>query len=155
VKIREVRSSDFPSIWKATLETVWNDIPLDERRVVNRQEFERHFRKAAEPIIHSPRNKIFVAEDNLGNFVGYIIIGPTGTMFTPLSFGFIYDIYVKEGFRGRGIAKSLMKKAEDYFKKEGFGKLKLEVAASNAVARSLYEKLGFQAERIFMGKRLD
>lgn len=53
-------------------------------------------------------------------------------------------IGVKKGYRGLGIGKELMKTLIEESRKAGLKVLVLEVFDSNAVAQSLYAKMGFQ-----------
>lgn len=48
--------------------------------------------------------------------------------------------------QGKGIAKSLLEKAEEWAKQKGISRLELTVLGANERARKLYEKTGFEAE---------
>lgn len=54
----------------------------------------------------------------------------------------------------KGVGMMLMKKAEHYCKKKGYGEMLLMVATNNQPAIKLYTKQGFKKEQIYMGKRL-
>jgi ribosomal protein S18 acetylase RimI-like enzyme len=54
--------------------------------------------------------------------------------------GYILDVYVEPGYRGRGVAKNLMHEAELSFRRQGVNYVFLH--ASDA-GRPLYESLGF------------
>ncbi|MGI0149288.1 MAG: GNAT family N-acetyltransferase, partial [Thermoplasmata archaeon] len=64
------------------------------------------------------------------------------------------DIWVAPDHRGKAIGHALLGWVEDWARKRGYHKVKLEVSESNARARHLYESLGFRAERRYMGKPL-
>lgn len=144
---------DHEFIWRATMETVWNDIPLGERRGMDRATFEEHFRPHAKQVIDSRENAIFVAEE-LAGVVGYAIVGGASTMLSPVPFGFVYDLWVAPEARRRGVARQLVDRACAWCREQGFPRLKLEVAATNAAARALYASAGFSEERLFLGKGL-
>ncbi|MDP4789609.1 MAG: peptidase C39 family protein [Haliea sp.] len=55
----------------------------------------------------------------------------------------LYSLAVAPGQQGRGIARQLLKQAETEARRAGALYLRLEVAASNAPAISLYEQLGY------------
>ena len=57
--------------------------------------------------------------------------------------GFISDIVVKEGMRGRGIGGAVVAAAEKYFAEKGCRFSELEVLASNISALGLYKKCGY------------
>ncbi|HEX5039846.1 MAG TPA: GNAT family N-acetyltransferase [Candidatus Limnocylindria bacterium] len=57
--------------------------------------------------------------------------------------GWISDLVVREGFRGRGIGRSLVSAAIAEWRLRGGHVLELEVAYDRTAARALYESLGF------------
>ncbi len=68
--------------------------------------------------------------------------------------GFIYDISVDEAFRGRGYGRAAMLLAEDEGRRHGLHALALNVFGHNAVARTLYSRLGYQETSVQMRKEL-
>jgi GNAT superfamily N-acetyltransferase len=55
----------------------------------------------------------------------------------------IHDIVVAPGYRGRGISKRLLAKAEEIARRIGCCKITLEVLEGNAVARAAYQACGY------------
>jgi len=153
--MRRARRADYRTIWTATFETVWNDTPAEERARLDRAAWEKHFRKKLEPYVEGGRTEAWVAEDPAGTFLGYLLVGPGGGFLTPETHAFVYDVWVAPGRRREGIGVDLLRWADAWARERGYRKIKLEVAESNVVGRSLYEKLGFRAERHYMGKALD
>lgn len=154
IRIRPGTRADHDLIWRATLETVWSDIPADERRLLERPAFEEHFRPRAQRVLASKDNAIFVAERVDGGVVGYAIVGKTTSMLGPEPFGFVYDLWVAPEARRQGVARRLVAHASDWCRAQGCRRLKLEVAATNAAARAFYAANGFVEERLFLGKSL-
>ena len=136
------------------METVWDDLPSDERATLDRAAFERHFRPHAERVIESPENAIFVAETVEGRVAGYAIVGGASSMLSQLPFGFLYDVWVAPEFRRQGVARRLVERAMEWCHTQGHTKLKLEASARNGAARALYASLGFVEERVFLGAPL-
>lgn len=151
--MRRGRRADFKTIWAATLQTVWDDLPDDERARLDRASWEKDFRRKLQPYIEGGRTEAWIAEDAAGTFLGYLLLGESGWL-TPEPHGFIYDVWVAPEHRGQGIGKGLVSWATDWARKKGYHKIKLEVADSNARARHVYEELGFRPERHYMGKIL-
>lgn len=83
---------------------------------------------------------VFVAEYD-GNLAGFLTAGISkGLKFKEGSF----DIYVKSGFRGKGIGERLMKEALGWFKSRRCRAVSLNVYSSNKEAKRFYEKFGFK-----------
>ncbi len=152
--MRRAHRKDYAVIWQATLQTVWDDVPEDERARLDRSKWESHFRRKIKPYIEGDRTEKWVAETADHEMLGYLIVGESGFL-TPESHGFIYDIWVVPGHRGKGVGKFLLGWAVDWARRRGHRKIKLEVSETNARARHVYESLGFRAERRYMGKSLD
>ena len=67
---------------------------------------------------------------------------------------YVYDIVIDEEFRGKGFGRSTMQVAEGYVTSQGGTRLALNVFGPNAVARGLYESLGYKTMNIGMRKDL-
>ena len=74
----------------------------------------------------------------------------------------IHDVFVTPQFRGRGLAKQMLKKVEEIAIRIGCCKLTLEVLENNAVGIGLYRSIGFtpyeldpnQGQALFFEKKL-
>lgn len=77
------------------------------------------------------------------SIAGWILLGESTDYFSDKKFGFIYDIYVLQELRGRGISKELIKEGITTLKKSGFDEVRLNVFATN-YAKDIYKKLGFK-----------
>lgn len=93
-------------------------------------------RKDFEESLSDPSRAFWVAEED-GAFLG----------FCGLSFSFeqgdILNIGVEPSARKNGVGSALLQAAVEYFRAVGGKELFLEVRASNAAAKGLYEKFGF------------
>lgn len=154
IRMRRGRKADFKTIWAATVQTVWDDLPEDERARFDRASWEREFRHKLMPYVEGGRTEAWVAEDETGVFVGYLLLGAGGGFLTAEAHGFIFDVWVAPEHRGKGVGKHLVSWAADWARSKGYRKIKLEVAETNTHARHLYEELGFRYERHYMGKIL-
>lgn len=151
--MRRARRGDLAVIWPATLQTVWDDLPPDERARLDRAEWERYFRKKVEAFVEGNRTERWIAEGPSGEVLGYVILGETGFL-TAEMHAFLYDIWVAPASRGQGIGKALVEWAAEWARSRGHRKIKLEVGEGNARARHVYEALGFRPERRYMAKPL-
>ncbi|MDQ0876034.1 ribosomal protein S18 acetylase RimI-like enzyme [Paenibacillus sp. V4I3] len=72
----------------------------------------------------------------------------------PNNKGYIYDIKIREDYRGRGFGKQAMEDIEKMAREFGIKSMGLHVFAHNKIARGLYEKLGYKETSIVMAKEL-
>ena len=107
-----------------------------------------------EKLINNNDKTIFVARDN-DIVLGYV-------------YGFIQDngchynnkvaqldaLFVKEQYRGNGIARSLMKEFINWAEEKGVAYIELSVCKNNTNAISLYENEGFCIDKICLRKQL-
>lgn len=65
------------------------------------------------------------------------------------------DIYVRERYRGTGLATTLLERVQRRARDRGCGELALDVQVTNDRAIACYEKFGFEARRHRMALDLD
>jgi ribosomal protein S18 acetylase RimI-like enzyme len=70
---------------------------------------------------------------------------PAGCVYANVTdhFGFVFGLYVRPEYRGRGHARELMRSIAAAIQEEGKGYVLLSVDTPNIGARSFYEQLGF------------
>ena len=73
----------------------------------------------------------------------------------PRPSGFIYDIELDEKFRGKGYGKQTMLAIEEKARELGLKSIGLHVFAHNAIAKGLYEKIGYEVKSLNMVKELE
>ena len=154
INIRGIKDTDIALIKKITKETAWKSISEDERRTLRREKWSQHMDELFERFLSRGDSEVFVAENGNHVFLGYVFVGEGNNMMTGTKHGFIFDIFVKKNYRGRGIGMMLMKRAEDYCREKGYTRMALMVATNNQPALNLYTKLDFKAEQMFMRKKL-
>ena len=156
ITIREARETDLELVRKYTVETGWADFSESERKELekDKEKWARHLLEGFERLSKRENHKIFVAEDENHTFLGYLWVGEGTNMMTGLRHGFVYDIFVKKEFRGKGIGKMFMEKAESYCQEKGYSRILLMVAAKNETATRLYNRMGYKPEQTYMAKVL-
>jgi ribosomal protein S18 acetylase RimI-like enzyme len=102
--------------------------------------------------------KIFIAE--LGGEVAGFICVLDRMKYTdpdeyPHEYSLVDEFIVHQPFRGKGLGKALMARAEAYTKECGVTRLQLEVTASNVKARRFYTSWGFETMWLDLEKKLD
>jgi GNAT superfamily N-acetyltransferase len=69
--------------------------------------------------------------------------------------GFLEMLYVRPHARGAGVARELTREAAERLRARGAEVLELEVLASNAPARGIYERWGFQPSELTLAAPVD
>ena len=154
VTIREAKETGLQLVRKYTVETGWTSFPENERKELDKEKWTGHMLELFEKLSKRETDRMFVAEDGSHAFLGYLWVGEGSNMMTEKKEGFIYDIFVKREFRGKGIGKILLEKAQSYCREKGYSRILLMVSVNNANAIGLYSKMGFKAEQMYMGKVL-
>lgn len=98
--------------------------------------------------------KVLVAEAN-GCIVGYVLFGERRSpLLSPYRRGVIYDLYVRPGWRRRGLGARLLKEALSSLRAMDMDLATVSVAITNRVALELYRRLGFEDFVLTLVKRL-
>ncbi|MHA1223532.1 MAG: GNAT family N-acetyltransferase [Candidatus Heimdallarchaeaceae archaeon] len=93
---------------------------------------------------NDPNHQIFILEDNQMNRIGLIWVANRAPFWRfKEQHVWIYNLHILAEFRGRGLARMLMLKAEEWAKEQGLNNLALHVIDNNKVARKLYESLNY------------
>jgi len=149
--------SDWPWITGQYVETAWDSLTVERQQKASRQivcdcivEQITRFREK-----HGSANQVFLARDKNGERVGFIWVGQSRSSFTGVVQAYILSVYVTEAYRGQGLGRLLMSRAEDWARENGFTSIGLSVAAHNIGAIKLYEKLGFKTETLRLSKNPD
>jgi ribosomal protein S18 acetylase RimI-like enzyme len=103
--------------------------------------------------LETPGHEIMSMVDDAGEDVGYvwwtIEDRPVGRVV------FIYDIAVDEAHRRKGHAQAALLEVERYAGEHDCIGVMLHVFGSNAGARQLYQKAGYEETNVIMLKRVD
>jgi GNAT superfamily N-acetyltransferase len=63
--------------------------------------------------------------------MGWILIGGSKDQFSNKTIGFIYELFVLDEYRGKGISKQLINTAVEQLKQEGYSEIRLSVFEGN------------------------
>jgi len=154
VTIREAKETNLQVVRKYTVETAWTSLSESDRKELDKEKWTKHLLELFEKLSGRETDRIFVAEDESHAFLGYIWVGEGSNMMTGLKHGYIYDVFVKKEFRGKGIGRTLLEKAQSYCREKGYSRIRLMVYVNNANAIGLYNKMGFKTEQMHMEKTL-
>ena len=110
---------------------------------------------AADRRARHARSPFFIAEEvGSGRRVGHLWFGPRPRNPDP-SVAWLYDLFVGEASRGRGVGRALMRLVEVEVRAAGMRRIELNVFGDNAHAQRLYESLAYVEMARQMGKDLD
>jgi ribosomal protein S18 acetylase RimI-like enzyme len=91
---------------------------------------------------------VLIADDD-GRPAGLAVAEKAGTRV-----GYLSSLYVRPDARGKGTAKALVREITARLAAQGVEVLELDVLASNAAARAIYERWGFAPVEINLGARI-
>ena len=97
---------------------------------------------------------IFFVEEN-GICLGFTQLYPTFDSVNVRKKIVLYDLFVREEHRRRGIAESLMTAAKDYAFQNNFGSIELSTNKTNLPGQTLYESLGYVRDNEFYSYDLE
>lgn len=93
--------------------------------------------------IRNRESTIFVAKNADAKICGFVQLYPSYCSVEAIKIQILYDLYVKEENRKQGIAEALMRRATDYAREVGAGRIDLLTGKTNKPGQHLYEKLGY------------
>lgn len=107
--------------------------------------------------LYDPQCLIYVAklESKLVGFITGHFCELQALVSKPIQMGSIDEIYIVEGHRESGIAKSLFERLETTFKECGATQIFVEVWDFNQSALAVYEKLGFNPHIHWLRKAIN
>ena len=100
------------------------------------------------------RSVIFVAASGT-ELLGFTQLYPALCSVDLVEYFVLYDLYVIETARRRGIARALMNAASQWAKARGAARLDLETARDNVAGQQLYRSLGYELDEVFLKFSLD
>lgn len=103
--------------------------------------------------LENNKDNIFIAEVE-GECIGFIEMKEKQDFFSDKIHAYVATLVVDERAEGKGVAKRLMKHAEDWAVQRDISVLTLDVFASNNRARQFYQHMEFEEDVIKMTKEL-
>jgi ribosomal protein S18 acetylase RimI-like enzyme len=99
--------------------------------------------------IRQNESVIFLARDDHGSALGFTQLYPTFCSVATAPIWVLYDLFVAETARRRGVGRALMERAHEHARRSGAQRIDLSTAIDNETAQALYEDLGYQRDREF------
>jgi len=161
ILVREYRESDRDEIigMTASIVDLMSTIDPHKRfRPKDKFDAEKYARLSMENAFHH-QGKTFIVEAD-GTIAGYGIglVEPNEERHTinhfPAKQGYIDAFFIKDGYRGKGVADALMNALEEYFRNIDCEYTSVACVAANTAARKFYEKMGYGEQYIDFLKKL-
>ncbi|MEB4820230.1 GNAT family N-acetyltransferase [Bacillus thuringiensis] len=141
MEIRKPNDSELKNIILLSPQAVF-DGTLCEVKPTNEK-----IKHLVEPLLEKGSYYLIATEND--KIMGWILIGVSKDQFTDKINGFIYELFVREEFRGNGISKRLMRTAIEHLRQDGYSEVRLSAFAGNKAIK-LYEKMGFNIRTVSM-----
>jgi ribosomal protein S18 acetylase RimI-like enzyme len=92
-------------------------------------------------------HSVFLVADAGDKIIGFLVatIEKNIPVYQIERYGFIHDVWVEQDYRHEGIARQMTMLAVERFRSHGVQQIRLETAAANEAARSLFAACGFRA----------
>jgi ribosomal protein S18 acetylase RimI-like enzyme len=142
MEIRKPNESEYKKILSLTPQALF-DGTLGEAKPSDEK-----VKQIIEPLLKKGSYYLIASEND--NLLGWILMGTSKDQLSEQRYGFIYELFVLEQFRGNGISKKLIESGIDHLKQDGYLEVRLSVYAGNQAIK-IYEKLGFKNRTITMG----
>ena len=105
--------------------------------------------------IRARESVVFLARGEDGSALGFTQLYPTFCSVQTAGIWVLYDLFVAEPARRRGVARALMERARAHAQRTGARRIDLSTAIDNAPAQALYEALGYHRDSEFFVYSLD
>ncbi len=103
--------------------------------------------------VRTPDTYLYVVEDETEAPVGYAWMAARPDQVGG-QVAFLFDVWIHEDERGRGLGRAAMLSLEDEARALGLDRMRLNVFGHNEPARRLYRSLGYAELSVLMGKVL-
>ena len=154
--IRRAVRSDLPTLGRLGGSLLRMHYQFDERRFMAPDaESERGYAWFLGEELENDEVVVLVAEEG-GEAVGYVYAGVEPRNWKELreAAGFIHDVVVTPGARGRGVGMRLIEAAAAWCRERGMPRVMLWAAEQNAGAQRLFLRAGFRTTMVEMTKEL-
>lgn len=149
--IREFNDRDLPQVQRCFIELQEHERQTDPERVPGDQICERYCANLLDEV-NQHKGKVFIAE--LGDVVvGFVAVWVEEYLEIDKEELYVSDLVVRSQYRGAGVGKQLMERAEQYARELDLSRISLSVLKGNALAYDFYRHCGYSDDAIAMVKK--
>jgi ribosomal protein S18 acetylase RimI-like enzyme len=144
VRVRPMTSSEFEDYAAWSVDAYAMELERNRRASgeLAKTRAEQSFASILPDGLTTAEQALMTAEDaETGEHVGLLWFGPSTD---DSAVAWLWDITVDEEVRGRGYGRALMLRFEEEARARGYARAGLNVFGDNAIARRLYESLGYR-----------
>ncbi|EKU47452.1 GNAT family N-acetyltransferase [Staphylococcus massiliensis] len=141
MEIRKPTNDEMERLYQAMPEAYFESVTVDVS--ISNEQIINNARKGHDD------TTVYLTLFDGSEILGWVMIGDQQENYTNSKFGYIYEIFIFKGYRGKGYARKLMERAIHDLKARGHQEIRLNVYAGNE-ARKLYEAFGFKDRQIIM-----
>ena len=155
--IRNAHEEDLPAVGQLAGQLVRMHHTWDAQRWMMPSGVEEGYARFFAGQLDDPDTVILVAEDSLGEVVGYAYAALEPRSWADLreACGKLHDLFVVTRARRQGIGKALTREAMARLRDLGAPRVVLTSAWQNQEAHALFRSLGFRETMIEMARELD
>ena len=155
--INEAAEGDWVFITRGQIEIAWTRVDPKERDDAGRDAV---VEAVTQHVARIRQDEGFpdcalVARTAEGVIAGYVWVAKDHNDATGEVEASLLSQYVAESYRGHGLGRVLMERAEAWASRQGLPCISLFVGADNRLAQGLYKSLGYDVETLRMTKCLD
>lgn len=156
VLIREYRPEDRRQVEECFVELQEFERRIEPRRVEGKIVVQKYLQFMFDKCAKT-EGTVFVLEDD-DKVVGFVSVWAklkvNGLVNEESEVAYVSDLVVIAAYRGRGLGRALLQRAEDYAVAKGATTLSIGVLAENTGARKLYNDFGFRENKVELMKPL-
>lgn len=152
--VREAKRSDLEKIINLAVESmIYSQSPHRQSSLEEVKQYRKKDLSRLYSLFGQPQLGLYVAQGE--KIIGHVIVltGTTESV-SGEEQGWVIDLSVQPEYWGKGVAKKLALKAENFVKQKGLKYIGLGVTTVNERAVRFYERLGYLEERKRMIKTL-
>lgn len=157
ITIRRATADDLDALGRLGLAMMQTHCAFDAHRYIPASaDAEATYRAFLEPFLTTDDARVLVAEGKSGEILGYVYVGIEPPAFKELRdvAGFVHDVIVADGARGRGVGTRLLDAAIAWLAERGVPRAILWTAEQNTGAQRLFARHGFRRTMIEMTREL-
>jgi ribosomal protein S18 acetylase RimI-like enzyme len=155
-RIETATEDDWPWIVQGQATIYWVRLKSERQREIGIRTVEQRVAQQVAKLRNEEGfpSQALVAKTKEGTPAGFVWVARTHNDSTGQLEASLLNQYVAEPYRGQGLGRRLMDKAEEWARLQGLARISLSVGVHNAIGQRLYESLGYQVETLRMTKEL-